>query len=94
MYQHFMVIARSYSDRKRVVFHMTSSVGKLDAVFIKNILVRLQDINRDDVGIHSFTTDDSTWESVLELDSYFNDTVVYEDFDEFEKILILNAMGL
>lgn len=73
---------------------MTSPISKLDAVFIKNILDRIQDINRDDVGIHSFTTDDNTWKSVLELDSYFDDVVVYEDFDEFEKILILNAMGL
>lgn len=94
MYQHFIVIARSYSDRKRVVFHITSPVGKLDTVIIKNILDRLQYINRDDVGIHSFTTDDSTWESVLELDSYFDGVVVYEDFDEFEEILILNNMGL
>lgn len=94
MYQHFIVIARSYSDRKRVVFHMTSHIGKLDTVIIKNILDRLQDINRYDVGINSFTTYDSTWESVLELDSYFDGVVVYEEFDEFEKFLILNNMGL
>ncbi|MDA3769180.1 hypothetical protein PF616_01640 [Streptococcus thermophilus] len=73
---------------------MTSYIGKLDNVIIKNILNRLQDINSDDVGIHCFTTDDSTWESVLELDSYFDGAVVYEDFNEFEKILILNTMGL
>jgi len=87
MYQHFIVIASSYSEGKRVGFHMTAPEGKLDTVFIQDILDRLQDINRDDVGIHSFTTDDSTWESVLELDSFFEDVVVCEDFDEFEKIL-------
>lgn len=87
MHQHFIVIASSYSEGKRVGFHMTAPEGKLDTVFIKDILDRLQDINRDDVGIHSFTTDDSTWESVLKLDSFFDDVVVCEDFDEFEKIL-------
>lgn len=87
MYQHFIVVASAYSEGKRVGFHMSAPEGKLDNDKIKSILDRLKEINRDDVGIHSFTTDDSTWESVLKLDSFFEDVMVCEDFEEFEKIV-------
>lgn len=87
MYQHFIVVASAYSEGKRVGFHMSAPEGKLDNDKIKSILDRLKEINRDDVGIHSFTTDDSTWESVLKLDSFFEDVMVCEDFEDFEKIV-------
>ena len=48
---------------------------------------RLSQINRDDVGVHSFVTDSADWQSVIDLDSFFEDVMVCRDFDEFEKLL-------
>lgn len=87
MFQHFIIVASSYTEGKRVGFHMTAPEGKLDNDEIRSILDRLKEIKRDDVGIHSFTSDDSTWESVLKFDSFFEDVMICEDFEEFEEIV-------
>ena len=52
MFQHFIIVASSYTEGKRVGFHMTAPEGKLDNDEIRSILDRLKEIKRDDVGIH------------------------------------------
>ena len=87
MYQHFIIVASSYFKGSRVGFHIAAKEGQLDNTIIEKFLDRLSKINRDDVGIHSFTTDDAKWESVVELDSFFEYVIVCRDFDEFEEVL-------
>lgn len=87
MYHHFIIIASSYLQGSRVAFHMSSPEGQLDADKIQELLIRLEKMKREDVGIHSFVTDSSDWNSVLALDSFFEDVAICRDFDEFEAVL-------
>src|SRR3712207_534939 len=86
MYQHFILVASSYARGERVGFHLATE-GQLDHVAIEEKMQRLSHINRDDVGVHSFVTDSADWQSVIELDSFFEDIMVCQDFDEFEQVL-------
>lgn len=87
MYQHFILVASSYFKGSRLGFHAVAKEGQLDNAVIEKLLKRLSEINRDDVGIHSFITDSDSWESVIELDSFFEDIIICSDFDEFEERL-------
>lgn len=87
MFQHFIIVASSYTQGSRVGFHIVAPEGKLENDKIRSILDRLKEIKRDDVGIHSFTSDDRTWESVLKFDSFFEDVMICDDFKEFEEIV-------
>lgn len=86
MYQHFILVASSYTRGKRIGFHLVAE-GKLDNNIIVEKMQRLSQINRDDIGVHSFMTDSREWQSVIELDSFFEDVVICKDFDEFEEFL-------
>lgn len=86
MYQHFIIVASSYAKGKRVGFHLVAE-EKLNKAIIEEKMQRLSQINRDDVGVHSFVTDSADWQSVIDLDSFFEDVMVCRDFDEFEKLL-------
>ena len=90
MYQHFILVASSYARGERVGFHLVTK-GKLDNIVIEEKMQRLSQINRDDVGVHSFVTDSADWQSVTELDSFFEDVMVCQDFDEFEKVLQIDS---
>ncbi|MFS1664409.1 Panacea domain-containing protein [Streptococcus sp. zg-JUN1979] len=91
MYQHFILVASSYVIGSRLGFHLVAPEGQLDNDIIESMLKRLNDINRDDIGIHSFTTDSNSWESVIKLDSFFQDIIVCTDFDEFENRLLSDS---
>ena len=87
MYHHFILVASSYSKGERIGFHLVTE-GKLDNTIIEEKMKRLRQINRDDVGVHSFVTDSADWQSVIELDSFFEDIMVCQDFEEFERVLL------
>jgi len=93
MFQHFIIVASSYTKGSRVGFHIAAPEGKLENDRIRSILDRLKEIKRNDVGIHSFTSDDSTWESVLKFDSFFEDVMVM-DKDEAIKANRLQLVRL
>lgn len=90
MYQHFILIASSYTRGERVGCHLVAE-GKLDNLVIEEKMKRLSQINRDDIGVHSFVTDSADWQSVIELDSFFEDVIVCQDFDEFERVLQMDS---
>ncbi|WOI91917.1 DUF4065 domain-containing protein [Streptococcus intermedius] len=90
MYHHFILVASSYSKGERIGFHLVTE-GKLDNTIIEEKMKRLSQINRDDVGVHSFVTDSADWQSVIELDSFFEDIMVCQDFDEFERVLQIDS---
>ena len=86
MYHHFILIASSYAIGTRVGYHLVVE-GELDSNIIQEKMKRLSKINRNDIGVHSFFIDRSDWESVIEYDSFFEDIMVCQDFDEFEEVL-------
>ena len=90
MDHHFIVVASSYSKGERIGFHLVTE-GKLDNTIIEEKMKRLRQINRDDVGVHSFVTDSADWPSVIELDSFFEDIMVCQDFEEFERVLQIDS---
>ncbi|MCK1158314.1 DUF4065 domain-containing protein [Streptococcus uberis] len=86
MFQHFVLVASSYIRGERIGYHLVSK-GQLDTNLIEEKMMRLSQINREDVGVHSFVTESDKWESVTQLDSFFEDIIVCEDFEEFERVL-------
>ncbi len=86
MYQHFVLVASSYIRGERIGYHLVAK-GQLDKNLIEEKMMRLNQINREDVGVHSFVTESDKWKSVIELDSFFEDIIVCEDFEEFERVL-------
>lgn len=90
MYQHFILIASSYAKGTRVGYHLVVE-GELDSNNIQEKMKRLNKINRNDIGVHSFFTDSSDWQSVIEYDSFFEDIMVCQDFDEFEEVLQMDS---
>ncbi|MBF0781195.1 MULTISPECIES: Panacea domain-containing protein, partial [unclassified Granulicatella] len=86
MYQHFILIASVYTKGARVGFQI-SEKDRVDRERIKSVLDRISEINRADIGVHFLFTESDSWQSVIELDSFFEDVVICGDFGEFEKLL-------
>lgn len=90
MYHHFILIGSSYARGTRVGYHLVVE-GEVDSNIIQEKMKRLSKINRNDIGVHSFFIDSSDWESVIEYDSFFEDIMVCQDFDEFEEVLQIDS---
>lgn len=87
MYQHFILVASSYARGERIGYHLVHK-EQIDKKIIEEKMRRLHKINREDIGVHSFITDSKKWDSILELDSFFEDVIICQDFDEFESVLM------
>lgn len=92
MYAHFIIIGSSYSTGSRVGYHLVTQ-GRLDRAVLEEKMARINQINRNDVGVHVLATDSADWASVLELDSFFEDVVLYHDFEGFVKTLQLDILS-
>ncbi|WP_270342352.1 Panacea domain-containing protein [Lactococcus lactis] len=90
MYQHFILIASSYTEGTRIGFHL-SAEKQIEKSIIEDKMMRISQINRDDVGVHSFMTDSQDWESVIKLDSFFEDVIVCPSFEKFEEALMFDS---
>lgn len=86
MFQHFILVASSYAKGVRVGYHLVYE-GKIPENIIKEKMKKISSIKRTDIGIHSFVTTSEKWESVIELDSFFGDVVICQDFDNFMEVL-------
>ena len=86
MYQHFILVASSYTEGTRIGFHL-SEKNQIEKSIIEDKMKRISQINREDVGVHSLMTDSPKWESVIKLDSFFEDIMVCQSFDKFEELL-------
>lgn len=90
MYQHFILVASSYTEGRRIGFHL-SAENKIEKSIIEDKMKRISQINRDDVGVHSLMTDRQDWESVIKLDSFFKDILICHSFDEFVEDLTVDS---
>lgn len=52
---------------------------------------RLSKINRNDIGVYSFIIDSLDWHSIIEYDTFFEDIMVCQDFDEFDERLQMDS---
>ncbi|MDT2859201.1 DUF4065 domain-containing protein [Lactococcus lactis] len=90
MYQHFILVASSYTEGTRIGFHL-SAESQIEKSIIEDKMKRISQINREDVGVHSLITESSSWESVIKLDSFFKDVMICQSFDEFEAALAFDS---
>lgn len=90
MYQHFILIASSYTEGTRIGFHL-SAKDQIEKSIIEDKMKRISQIKREDIGVHSLITDSPEWGSVIQLDSFFEDIMVCQSFDEFEDALTFDS---
>jgi Uncharacterized phage-associated protein len=90
MYQHFILVASSYTEGARIGFHL-SSEKQIEKNIIEDKMKRITQIKREDVGVHLLMTDSSDWESVIKLDSFFEDVIVCPSFEKFEEALMFDS---
>lgn len=82
---HFIAIASNYAEGRRIGWHY-SSEGKLDKELIRKFMAKVEDKQRNiQLGIHKILTHSTSWQSVVDRDSYFEDVFVTRDMDEFVK---------
>lgn len=86
MYQHFILVASSYTEGARIGFHL-SAKEQIEKDVIEDKMKRIAQIKREDVGVHFLMTDSPKWDSVIKLDSFFEDVMVCPSFDKFEEAL-------
>lgn len=86
MYQHFILVASSYTEGARIGFHL-SAEKQIKKDVIEDRMKRIAQIRREDVGVHFLMTDSPKWESVIKLDSFFEDIIVCPSFEKFEEAL-------
>lgn len=87
MFQHFILVASSYAEGRRIGFHM-SSEGNISKDIIEEIMKRINSLHRNDLGVHFIMTESKEWKSIVELDSFFEDVLVCADFEEFTNVLV------
>lgn len=82
-YSHFIMISSSYVEGKRIAFHL-SAAGEIGSGLIDSLIDRYeQELKHFNVGVHLLTTSSSTWKSVVEKDSFFQDILCTQKFDSF-----------
>lgn len=86
MYQHFVLITLTHSNKKICYHHV--SKNRLDDHTITSYIETLHKIHKEGVGIHSFSLSSPQWESVIKNNSHFEDALVYNDFNEFITLLV------
>ncbi|MEV2320431.1 hypothetical protein ABNC55_20890 [Paenibacillus larvae] len=75
----FHFIALEGVGDRRIAWHYASE-GKLDKETLKAFMAKTKGMTG---GIHKIQTDSTSWQSVVDRDSYFADVLVTRDADEF-----------
>ncbi|MEV2911476.1 hypothetical protein ABNF65_23435, partial [Paenibacillus larvae] len=75
----FHFIALSSVGGRRIAWHYASE-GKLDKEPLRAFMSKAEGMIG---GIHKIQTDSTSWQSVVDRDSYFDDVLVTRDVDEF-----------
>lgn len=97
MYQHNIFIGNSYELGERIALHFVvqNSTNQNDqknlqklAEFTKNLYDKLG--RSEGITMHAISTEDSSWESVVKKDSYFDDIRLIKNIGEFVDILKKN----
>ncbi|ARF67610.1 hypothetical protein B7C51_06870 [Paenibacillus larvae subsp. pulvifaciens] len=74
----FHFIALSSVGDRRIAWHYASE-GKLDKETLRAFVAKTKGM----LGIHKIQTDSTSWQSVVDRDSYFDDVTAVQDADEF-----------
>lgn len=83
---HFLAILSDFSGGRRFGWHYSSET-RLDTEKIKLFMRRVKDECGDvQFGIHKISTESTSWESVIEKDSFFADVIITESIDDFIKV--------
>ena len=87
MAYHFIAITSDYAQGQRIAWHYATE-EKLDTKRIKSFLQKTK-ISFPNIafGIHKLSTSSTSWESVVEKDSFFEDVCANADEDVFLKYL-------
>lgn len=75
----FHFIALESVGGRRIAWHYASE-GKLDKETLRAFVAKTKGMTG---GIHKIQTDSTSWQSVVDRDSYFADVLVTRDADEF-----------
>ncbi|MEV2911658.1 hypothetical protein ABNF65_24375 [Paenibacillus larvae] len=75
----FHFIALEGGGDRRIAWHYASE-GKLDKEMLRAFIARAKGMTG---GIHKIQTDSTSWQSVVDRDSYFDDVTAVQDADEF-----------
>lgn len=85
MFKHFIAISSVYSRGVRIAWHY--SEAHFDNKVMKDFLKQFKKKHGDlQLGIHRISTPSPDWESVVEADAYFKETILVKDADSFIEI--------
>ncbi|MCR6108666.1 hypothetical protein HXA34_20435 [Salipaludibacillus agaradhaerens] len=86
---HFIAIMGQYEEGQRIGWHYASE-GRLDKEYIATFFEKVEDeCGPVEFGIHKLSTKDTTWNSVVQKDSYFKDVFISQDMDRFIAAICL-----
>ncbi|ARF70705.1 hypothetical protein B7C51_24845 (plasmid) [Paenibacillus larvae subsp. pulvifaciens] len=74
----FHFIALGSVGSRRIAWHYASD-GKLDKEMLRTFAAEAKGM----LGIHKIQTDSTSWQSVVNRDSYFDGVLVIQDMNEF-----------
>lgn len=84
---HFIAIVSDFSGGRRYGWHY-SSEDRLDKDYIKSFMTKVkQKCGHIQFGIHKLTTEDTSWASVVRMDSFFDDVIITNRIDDFIDVV-------
>lgn len=82
MFEHIVLFSSSYRTRRRIGWHYSEK--EIPREVLNNILKQtLEVISEPKYAVHRLITGSPTWDSVVKLDSYFEDIHIFDSLDDF-----------
>ena len=80
---HFIAVMSHYEEGQRIGWHYASE-GKLDKEYIDSFFQKVEKrCGPVQFGIHKLSTKETSWNSVVEKDSFFKDIAISPDMESF-----------
>lgn len=89
MITHYIILSSSYSTGKRIAYHIPFDRA-VDEQLVDSVLDRINSSFEGSpplIAVHIKQTDSDSWESVVELDSYFRTVSVINNLNEFIELI-------
>ncbi|MFP7452730.1 DUF4065 domain-containing protein [Bacillus altitudinis] len=84
---HFIAIVSDFSGGRRYGWHYASN-QEFDKELIKLFMTRMEkECGHVQIGIHKLITDDTTWDSVVKMDSFFDDIIITNKIEDFVEVV-------
>lgn len=84
---HFIAVMSHYEEGQRIGWHYASD-DKLDKDYIDSFFKKIEEkCGPVQLGIHKLSTQDKSWNSVVEKDSFFKDIAISSDMESFISAL-------